>query len=735
MISYLKQANIFISLFSLLFIVVVFNCAYYNTLFNAKKSFNNGIKIIQKEPEKETHPQANKYFEETIEKSWKLIELYSDKSKYADDALMYIIKSEFYIGKYSQGKLHVNQFLSKYPESDLVPEANLWLGKFLIKENNDKEGREFLYKSINTSKNSRIRSESYYELGNIAYVNKNYEQAVEFFEKALGEDIDKQYAAFVQFYLGESYFAQGKYEEAIERYKKVEKFSPSLDIEYKTKFNLAKSYTEIDKYEDALKILRKMLTAPRFKNFVPQIKSEIARIYYKQNDLQAAIDLYKEVVKEKKSSPGTAIASFNLAKIYEKDTQNIDSAVYYYGEVKKIYSKFDSVESAENRHFFLFELKKIKDNIKRDQNLVYRLKNDKYFLDSLYSAQYEDSIFKAMGGFTSTETDTTTFHMDTTNTLYKLNFLELDSVKNTLMDSINFSTNDTLRKILNDSLSIINQFLLFKAPKKENLLEQRKLPQIEDDLKNNRYHIAEFFLLQNQEYDSALYYYKNFLNLYADSVLTPKALYSVYFIYSNPSKFNETKKDSLENVLISEYPATQFAKEILRRKGLLEEKQGTDSLSFLGEKYFIRAEKYYSKNELDSALFWYRNCASLDSNLIWSAKSQLAIAWIYENDLQDINQAITEYTHLSETYNQPDYQKFALMKIAIPEEKNTLTNQDTSKAVYDSTYLALLNHDSTSSQADNEIVPSIGTEGEKSTLPSVAKSKKYREWRLRRSNQ
>ena len=274
-------------------IILILNCAYYNTLFNAKRSYNDGIESIQKEPDKENHPQANKFFEQTIEKCWKLIELYSDKSKYADDALLFIVKSEYYLGKYTQAKLHANQFISKYPESDLIPESYLWLGKILLKENNVDQGKEYLNKCITISKKSRLRSESYYELGNIAFEDEDYLQAIGFFEKALNENIDEQYAAFVQFYLAESYFQQKKYNEAIERYKKVEKFSPSLDVEYKTKFNLGVSYAEIGKYQEALKILRKMLTAPRFKNFIPLINSEIAQIYYKQNKIQDSISTKK----------------------------------------------------------------------------------------------------------------------------------------------------------------------------------------------------------------------------------------------------------------------------------------------------------------------------------------------------------------------------------------------------------------------------------------------------------
>jgi hypothetical protein len=54
-------------------------CAYYNTLFNAKRSYNEGIKAAGESSDPPA--AARKHFETTIEKCWKLIELYSDQSK------------------------------------------------------------------------------------------------------------------------------------------------------------------------------------------------------------------------------------------------------------------------------------------------------------------------------------------------------------------------------------------------------------------------------------------------------------------------------------------------------------------------------------------------------------------------------------------------------------------------------------------------------------------------------
>jgi len=717
----------------MLFAIFNINCAYYNTLFNAKKSYKAGIEIIQKEPDKETHPQADKYFEETIDKCWKLIELYSDKSKYADDAFLYIIKSEFYIRKYAQAKSHANQFLLKYPKSELIPEANLWYGKLLLKDKEIEQGKEYLFKVINFSNNSKLKAEAFYELGNLAFENKDYPDAIQYFEKASNEKIDKQYAAFINFYLGESYFQQKQYKEAIKQYRKVEKFSPSLDVEYRTSFNLGKCYSELEEYGDALSTFRKMLTAPRFKNFIPFIKNEIATIYYLQEKVDQAIELYREIVKEKIPNAGTAQASLNLARIFEYDIQNIDSAVYYYGEVKKIYSKYDSLQLAEDKFYFLSELKKLKDNILRDQKLIYKLENDSYFRDSLYTAQLEDSLLQHYGpSNTATQFDTSFAKIDTNSILYKKNIYQLDSLLKALSDTLALVQDDSLRKPpLEDSLQKVKLYLQYKTPKTEKTVERRKLPQIQEDLKASQFHLAEFFLLQIQDYDSAIVHYNNFCANYTDSILTPKAMYSLYFIYSQPEHPDQNKADSLHDVLLLNYPDSPFAHALLKKPVQTTADVEGDSLEILGHAMFLKAEEFYYNREFEQALDLYKEIAALDSSLIWSAKAQFARAWIFEKELNNIDSALYAYNELKNKFPQTEFVALASKKVMpsaqiIPDQMQVTSDTTLlSSSIIDTT----ISSDLTGPlPPQSNLLPAVTI-----SLPPISKPKEYREWRRNRS--
>lgn len=684
----------------LLFALILFvsGCAYYNTLFNAKNSYKEGLKVIQGSPDqKATPPTAKKYFEDTIDKCWKLIELYSDKSKYADDALLYIAKSEFYLERYAQSQQHLEQFIQKYPESNLLSEAHLWYAKVLLKENEVEKANEYFLLVINNAKNAQLRSEANLSLGLYAFENENYEQSIEYFQRALKEKLDNEYKALLLYHLGEAYYIQKDYKNAIEQYKKVENFNPSVDVEFKSKLHLAKSYSALEKYNDAQRILKKMLTAPRFQTYIPVIKSTMGEVYERQGQVAEAVSIYTEVVKDRKPGEGTAQAAYDLAHIYETYYHNIDSAVVYYGKVSQLYSKFDSAGAANKRKVFLSEFKEIRDKINDEERLAYRLKNEPSFMDSLYKAQREDSLEK----LTSVPTQQNTARED--SLLRQLAYR--DSVALGLIDTTATALADSLQNQNADSLAQLEENIfqgfrntgnesketnpLTQAPQlntgaekpeeEKKPLEMRKLPQIEFDLMNNRYHLAEFYLLKEQNYDSAAYHYHKFLETYEDSILTPKALYSLIYIYKSPGHEDPKQVEELENQILENYPNSVFARHILRSKGLLKEEEPPPTPEQEAEKLFLKAESLYFAGDLSRSVQTYNFVASMDTSWLISAKARYASAWIYEHDLAMRDSALAAYQKIIDNYpTATAYVTVAKKKTTPIAETKTTTAADTS---------------------------------------------------------
>ncbi len=673
-------------------------CAYYNTLFNAKNSYNEGLKTLQEGTgQKRGAVSAKKHFETTIEKCWKLIDIYGDNNKYADDALLYICKSEFYLERYTQAKLHLEQFMKKYSNSDLLSEARLWYGKVLLTEEDLEKANEYFRLVINNSKNPQIRSQASFELGLYAFRRENYPQAIQYLETALKEKLDDEYKATVLFYLAESYFIQKEYKKAVELYQKVVKFHPPLDIELQAQLHHARALGEMGKFGEAEKILRKMLTAPRFQPHEAKIKTAIGENYERQGKFNEALDIYHEVVQTRRSDAGTAQAAYNLARLYENVYVVLDSAVIYYGKVPRIYPKFDSIEVARRKERTLNEFKTIRDNIWQDEYLVERLTHDPDFRDSLYTAQREDSLRRLRG--------------------------EVEEAPETppIADSDPFADSslpDSLQPGLSDSLTAQSpaapdtaaekkpedEFIGFRdrqvnpkpaglpgqppqtpekrpdeeqSPRKKPL-EKRKLPRIEFDLMNSRYQMAEYYLLKEQNYDSAAVHFHKFLDTYEDSILTPKALYSLIYIYRSPHRQDLSRVYELEKELLGKYIDSPFAREILKNKGMLEAEKKELTPQEQAYREFLKAESLYFAGKYRNALVQYEKIANLDSTWEISAKAQFAVAWVYEKNLGMKDSALTAYKRVIERFpHAGQYVAVARKKTQPPVERPVPAAPDT----------------------------------------------------------
>ncbi len=749
------QWNISFRTFTIFFsmIILLGGCAYYNTLFNANNSYKEALKAMQENPDPDkVAPNAKKHFETTIEKCWKLIDIYTEKSKYADDALLLIAKSEYYIQRNAQAKLHLEQFISKYGKSESIDEAQLWYAKTLLREDKPEEANDFFLLVLSSSKDSKIRSEANFALGVYAFEQENYQQAIEHLEKALKEKIDDEFKAQLLFQLGESYFIQDDYKNAIEQYKKVEKFSPALDIEYRTKLNLAKSYSKSGKFDDAYKVLRKMLTAPRFKPFVANIKTAIGENYETQNKLEDAIAKYDEVIRDRKPGLGTAQASFNLAKIYEYQYNQIDSAVTYYGKVAQFYNKFDSLEVAENKRIFLSEFKEIRDKIQYEEKMVFRLENEPGFRDSLYQAQYEDSLGRAQGTIQDRPQQNVA-NRNSQNANSNIDDLGNDGINNvasrfsqTYQDSLQRAQQDSLNRLGNLNSNSQNagignnpqndpnnqnqdqqeeESFGFRGnnqnqeeddrnpnansqssgqnsrfgqgsefnrnnpnnrnnrnnrqqeQEKKKPLEKRKLPEFEFDLMNNRYHLAEYYLLKVQNFDSAAHHYHKFLETYEDTILTPKALYSLVYIYRSPGNEDLARVYSLEKELLSNYIDSEFAQEIMKNKGMFQVNDKS-SVEEEAQKLFLEAESLYFAGKYNQALAGYKQVAQFDTTWDISAKAQFATAWVYEHGLAMGDSALAAYKRLIDRYpNAREYVMVARKKTTPPVESKPASPDST----------------------------------------------------------
>lgn len=592
----LKTHNFFI--FALIFFIA--GCAYYNIMFNAESRYEAGLKKIELSKDGQITAEMRNDFYKSIDKCWKLINIYGDSSSYADDALLLIGKSHYLVEEYVKSERHLQQFVDRYKKSDLIVEGYLWLGKSLLALDRDDEALGFLNKVLAADENDELNANAYFYMGRSYFKKEAYDLARTQFLQTIelgGEDI----RANSQFLIAESYFNEKQYVEAAENYTKVSDYTTSDDLQFRANMHSIDCLVELQKYDLAIETLEEFSLENRFAYKKSVIEAEIGNCYKIQGKSIEATEVYYDVMELYPRSEGSAIAAFGMAQVMEFAYADLDSAKSLYQRVTKEYRNSEFKPQSDERAKLIDQYQKIDANIKKDLNDL-KLLAEKTEIDTVIS---EDS--------------------------------------------------ESADKSIPQDRGTVS--------KKKN--EPRTKSEIEYSLEKNRFALAEFFLLNLGRYDIAAKAYTNMIETSEDSILVPKSYYALYYIFDYELNLPE-KADSIKQIILSEFSHTAYAAYLSTNQTVLEKDEKEKS----PYKYlYLQAEGAMSEEDYADALDLFYQIAEEDSGSMLAQKSRYAVAWIYENILEDVESAVEAYWMVVEEYPETEVGKIAKNKISIPVQK------------------------------------------------------------------
>ena len=133
--------------------------------------------------------------------------------------------------------------------------------------------------------------------------------------------------------------------------------------------------------------------------------------------------------------------------------------------------------------------------------------------------------------------------------------------------------------------------------------------------------------------------------------------YAIGLIYADSLK-NETAAREHFQLLLNQYPNTPYAVEARTR---LNQKHADDALA---ETRFLQAENLIAEGTPAGDIApIYRQIADEYPNSLFAPKALFALAWAYENDLDQREQAKTIYEQVQERYPLTQYGKIATDKL------------------------------------------------------------------------
>ena len=218
-----------------------------------------------------------------------------------EEATYQYAKVNFELGQYAEAISSLKSFISQYPESNYIQEANDLLGEAYLRTTNYDLAIEHIESLRNKSDNiKRIYQKVTFYKGTALFNHGDYREAVETFKKSTEYPYDNDILVEAYYWIGEAYSIGNYYDEAINAYANVFRYARSGDLYHlKARYGIGYAYYNTKKYDRALVHFKEyvnQLRNNRNKQFYNDALMRLADCYYVSKSYGTALDIYQQAI-------------------------------------------------------------------------------------------------------------------------------------------------------------------------------------------------------------------------------------------------------------------------------------------------------------------------------------------------------------------------------------------------------------------------------------------------------
>ena len=648
-----------------LFAVVLSGCSiwtnfttYFNLYYNASKEFNEAeeqIKAQQKElfaPEEVKAGAQNKTLTSVIEKLSRLLQFYSESS-YVDDALLMIGKSFYYQGDYLKALRKFDELLTKFPNSDLVLETKLWVGKADFKVRKYDEGNTILDEVKETAEKENendILTQAYIEQISYLITTENYPDAINYAEKLIEVSGNDEMNASVEYEIGKLYQENDQLPEAAKAFAAVQNYSPDYETNYNSRLEYGKIQRQLGNSKSALEIFEDLKSRSIFNEYLDKTELQIGLALMDLNRTDEAFTQLSMVDTTYKQLPTSGEAKYYLGQIMEREYKDYDSANVYYSNVGKSPAPTEIQEEAKKKNLLINNYLGLRKSIDKNyRQLVYLENPDEFTKDSL---AYANELAR----------------IDSLNKIKQEQNLSKQQEND--QRSRRLPERQVAKQPETNQIAGTEEI---KPPVKPNI----SADSINSIISKDEYELAGLFFTEFDRPDSAFYYYNWILNNHPNCPYIGRTLYAlgVYYLTINQKE----KADSLFEIVYDKYKNESIVNAAADKlnKPLIDLKYNP------AEKQYLQAENILNENKYYEALSVFKDIYNNYPKSSFAPKALYAQGWIMENKLMKPDSAAIIYDSLTTKFAGTEYAKSVLPELMEykNEQKRIKASKDSAKAV------------------------------------------------------
>ncbi|MFZ4619986.1 MAG: tetratricopeptide repeat protein [Bacteroidota bacterium] len=633
--------------------------SYFNTFYNAQRLFSDAEDEVLKarrdyyERNSTGKPlaipsSARQKFQTSIEKNSKVLSFYPN-SKWVDDALLMIGKAYYYMEDDVRAERKFQELAVQFPQSDVVPESQLWLGKSLMRqkkyESGIKELNNVFTKTLGTDE--EIAGQAAFELGQYYFELNDFLQAEKQYSSAADLINDNELRTRIYFQIGKCFTELDSIENAQQAYSKAMDISPIYSFKFQAQLQTQKLFASQKQYQQAINGLSEMLNDTKNSEYFGTIHYELANVLMMNGQTEEAVLKYRYIDTAFARTDEAVRSYYTLAQYYQEKELNYDSARVLYGKARVEFAASEITKIAGERADIFNKYDQLRKDLTRYDSLLTGIIEAKLRNDSLALSPSADSV------------------------KVRDSVIVKEEVKIKKMTKAGKVSKDTAAAFVAlDSLKI-----------KEKLNREESHLKMVDSLQRSiirtKFELGGIFFLEIQQPDSAQRWFNEVIASAPASEYAPRSIYTIAEIYRGMLKRPSAELEPYYKRIITEYPGSPYANEARKNLALPVIIAEKDSALIA----FENAEGTNEKGKYEQAIGEFKRIHEKYPTSPFASKSLYTAAWIYENSLLKTDSAVAVYRRVVAKYPLSQYSSMARPKIQEYENELQRIEEEKQKAI------------------------------------------------------
>ncbi|MEO0108456.1 MAG: tetratricopeptide repeat protein, partial [candidate division WOR-3 bacterium] len=335
MSCFLPGARLVCTSYALFALLNLLGCAYYNTFYNAKAAYQEGLRLKASG----NNARARESFDKAIKKCAKVIKQHP-RSPWVGEALFTIGVCYFEMGEFSNAVSKLDDFEAAFPGSGYRDQARLYCARSLL-GTQDYIRATRMFRTLRDS-SPRVREDAEYFLAMSLLERSDLTSAIAALEEFQRNYPKSRYRLDVSRTTAETYFKLGHYHDAARAYAEHRKQVRQAKEQLIDDIKIAECYLMSGIPESTLALMSRQEN--RYPEFADQVALLTGKALIAKGNKEGALQALANV----RTGAAGAEASLLLARSFEQDAA-FELALTHYDSARLRAPSSDFAREAEHR--------------------------------------------------------------------------------------------------------------------------------------------------------------------------------------------------------------------------------------------------------------------------------------------------------------------------------------------------------------------------------------------------